>query len=204
MSLVIRKIEEDDYDEIEVLTREAFWNVYRPGCSEHLVVHNIHRDESSIKDLELVALYDNKIVGHIVYTKGNINGVENDKFISFGPISINPKFQNKQIGSKLIRISLQKAAKMGYLAVFITGNENYYKRFGFESASKYKIHLECVPVEDEAPFFMVKTLKEDALNNIEGFFIFDDCYNVNQDKVDEFDKKFEPKKKEKRAGQLEF
>ena len=56
MSLVIRKIEEDDYDEIEVLTREAFWNVYRPGCSEHLVVHNIHRDESSIKDLELVAL----------------------------------------------------------------------------------------------------------------------------------------------------
>ena len=124
MSLVIRNIKEEDYDEIEVLTREAFWNVYRPGCSEHLVVHNIHRDESSIKDLELVALYDNKIVGHIVYTKGNINGVENDKFISFGPISVDPKFQHRQIGSKLIRISLQKAAKMGYLAVFITGNEN--------------------------------------------------------------------------------
>ena len=176
--------------------------MYRPGCSEHLVVHNIHRDESSIKDLELVALYDNKIVGHIVYTKGNINGVENDKFISFGPISINPKFQNKQIGSKLIRISLQKAAKMGYLAVFITGNENYYKRFGFESASNYNIHIEGVPLEDEAPFFMVKCLTDDALENISGCFVFDDCYNIDNEELEIFDKKFPEKKKEVKEGQL--
>ena len=204
MSLIIRKIEKDDYKEVEVLTREAFWNVYRPGCSEHLVLHNLHHNNKSIEDLELVVECNGKIVGHIVYTKGYIDGFDNETFITFGPISVHPKFQRKEIGSKLIRISMQKAARLGYSAIFITGDENYYKRFGFESASKYKIHLECVPVEDEAPFFMVKTLKEDALNNIEGFFIFDDCYNVNQDKVDEFDKKFEPKKKEKRAGQLEF
>ena len=129
--------------------------------------------------MELVALYDNIIVGHIVYTKGYVDGVNNDTFITFGPISVSPKFQNKQIGSKLIRISLQKAARIGYSAVFITGDENYYSRFLFEYASKYNIHLEGIPEEDEAPFFMVRCLKEDALDNVSGCFVFNDYYNVN-------------------------
>ena len=47
MSLTIRKIEKDDYNEVEVLTREAFWNIYRPGCSEHLVLHNLHKNNKS-------------------------------------------------------------------------------------------------------------------------------------------------------------
>ena len=203
MSLVIRQIQEEDYEDVEKLTREAFWNIYRSGCSEHLVVHNIHKEKSSIEELELVALYDNIIVGHIVYTKGYVDGVNNDTFITFGPISVSPKFQNKQIGSKLIRISLQKAARIGYSAVFITGDENYYSRFLFEYASKYNIHLEGIPEEDEAPFFMVRCLKEDALDNVSGCFVFNDCYNVNDKDVDEFDKKFPYKKKEVREGQLD-
>ena len=48
MSLTIRKIEKDDYNEVEVLTREAFWNIYRPGCSEHLVLHILHKNNSAI------------------------------------------------------------------------------------------------------------------------------------------------------------
>ena len=35
--LVVRLEQKDDYREVENLTREAFWDVYRPGCSEHLV-----------------------------------------------------------------------------------------------------------------------------------------------------------------------
>lgn len=202
MSLVIRKIEKEDYNEVETLAREAFWNIYRPGCSEHFVVHNIHEDEASIDELELVALYDNKIVGHIVYTRGHIEGMDNDNFVSFGPLSIHPDFQKREIGSKLVRISLQKAAKMGYSAVFITGNQDYYKRFNFQSALKYNIHMKGVDMEDGAPFFMVRLLKEDALENISGCFVFDDCYNIDNDKLDEFDKKFPIKKKEIREGQL--
>ncbi|MBU5336962.1 GNAT family N-acetyltransferase [Intestinibacter bartlettii] len=202
MSLTIRKIEKDDYDQVEVLTREAFWNIYRPGCSEHLVLHKLHENNRSIEDLELVVERDGKIVGHIAYSGGYIDGVDNETFITFGPISVDPKFQRSEIGSKLVRISMQKAARLGYSAVFITGDENYYKRFGFEPASKYGIHLEGIPLEEEAPFFMVKILKEDALKDVEGYFEFDECYHVNEDEIDEFDKKFEPKKKEKRDGQL--
>ena len=58
-------------------------------------------------------------------------------------------------------------------------------------------------MEDEAPFFMVRCLKEGALNNVSGCFVFHDCYNVNDKDVDEFDKKFPYKKKEVREGQLD-
>ena len=202
MNLVLRKINPNDYKEVEILTREAFWNVYMPGCCEHLVIHNTHKDKRSIEDLELVAVHDNKIIGHIAYTKGQIKGIDNETFVTFGPISIMPKFQGKGIGGKLILDTLQKATKLGYSAVFITGDNNYYSRFGFEPASKYGIHMEAIPMEDEAPFFMVKTLKDDALKGVSGFYIFDDCYNVEEEAVDQFDKLFEEKKKEVREGQL--
>lgn len=202
MSLIIRNIEKGDYKEVEILTREAFWNVYRPGCSEHLVLHNLHQNNKSIEDLELVVECDGKIVGHIVYSKGYIDGLKNETFITFGPISVHPNFQKNEIGSTLIRISMQKALRLGFSAVFITGNPDYYKKFGFESASKYGVHLQGVPATEEAPFFMVRTLKEDVLKDIEGYFVFDECYNVDQDDVDEFDKNFEPKKKEVRDDHL--
>ena len=204
MSLVIRKINKSDYDAVEVLTREAFWNVYRPGCGEHLVVHNIHKENKSIEELELVAEYDNKIVGHIVYTNGYVDGSDKYGFISFGPISVMPEFQNKGIGSKLIRISLQKASRLGYEAVFITGDNDYYSKFGFEEAYKYGVHMEGVPLEDEAPFFMVKSLKDDALKEVIGYYVFDECYNIDNKELREFDRKFPFKKKEVREGQLGF
>lgn len=193
MSLVLRNINKNDYKEVEILTREAFWNIYRPGCCEHLVIHNMHKDKKSIEELELVAVYNDKILGHIAYTKGHVKGIDNETFITFGPLSVMPKFQGKGIGSKLILETLQRAASLGYSAVFITGDNNYYSRFGFESASKYGVHMEGIPMEDEAPFFMVKSLKKDALKDVSGFYVFDDCYNVDEEAVDEFDKQFEPK-----------
>ena len=92
-------------------------------------------------------------------------------------------------------LPVTKINPLGFSAVFITGNPDYYEKFGFESASKYGVHLQGVPATEEAPFFMVRTLKEDVLKDIEGYFVFDECYNVDQDDVDEFDKNFEPKKK---------
>lgn len=193
MSLVLRNINTNDYKEVEILTREAFWNICRPGCCEHLVIHNMHKDKKSIEELELVAVYDNKIVGHIAYTKGRIKGIDNETFITLGPISVMPEFQGKGIGGKLILDTLEKATKLGYSAVFITGDKNYYSRFGFESASKYGVHMEGIPMKDEAPFFMVKLLKKDELDDVSGFYVFNDCYNVDEQALYEFNKRFEHK-----------
>ena len=49
---IIRNELEEDYDDVENLTREAFWNAYRPGCNEHLVIHNL-RKEKCFKNLTM-------------------------------------------------------------------------------------------------------------------------------------------------------
>jgi hypothetical protein len=62
--------------------------------------------------------------------------------------------------------------------------------------------MEGMSKEEEAPFFMVKVLKENVLDNIEGEYVFDEVFSVNSEDIDEFDKKFPYKIKEVRPGQL--
>lgn len=98
---------------------------------------------------------------------------------------------------------MNKAKELGFDAIFITGAPEYYHRFGFESASKYGIHLEGISENDEATFFMVKQLSlSNILNDVKGLYTFDSCYEVSAEEVDEFDKQFPPKVKEVREGQL--
>ncbi len=202
MDLKIRQACKSDYKEIELLTREAFWNIYKPGCDEHLVVHNMHRNKRSIEELELVAVCSNKIVGHILYSQGYIKGIDNNTFLTFGPLSVSPSLQNKGIGSSLVETSLEKAYDLGVSAVFITGNPDYYSRFGFQSASKYGIYLDGISSDDDCPYFMVKILKKNVLQNMSGIYIFDKCFYVDSSELSEFEKQFPYKKKEVREGQL--
>lgn len=90
----IRLEEEKDYFEVENLTRGAFWNVYRPGCFEHLVIHNLRKEKCFVKDLDFVIELDGKIIANIVYAKANLrlkNGKEREVLI-FGPVSVLPEY----------------------------------------------------------------------------------------------------------------
>ena len=64
-NLVIRRETPADYAAVEHLTREAFWNVYRPGCTEHYVVHILRNDPSFLPELDLVMEKDGQLIGHI-------------------------------------------------------------------------------------------------------------------------------------------
>lgn len=198
----IRLEEEKDYFEVENLTREAFWNVYRPGCFEHLVIHKLRDDVAFVKELDYVIEEDSKIVANIVYAKGQItleDGSVQDTLI-FGPVSVLPEYQNKGYAKKLINYTLELASKMGYASVLITGNPDYYKKYGFESASKYEIYYAGMPKEDEAPFFMIKVLDERKL--VKGVYSDPAVYDIDENELEEFDKQFPAKVKEKREGQL--
>ncbi|HCW52395.1 MAG TPA: hypothetical protein DG753_01340 [Clostridium sp.] len=72
----------------------------------------MHKDNVQIKELELVAVSEEKIVGHIMYTKAIIRNCDKNKFLAFGPISVDVSLQNKGIGSALIKESLKKAAAL--------------------------------------------------------------------------------------------
>lgn len=199
----IRLEDEKDYYEVENLTREAFWNVYRPGCFEHLVIHKLRNDSSFVKELDYVIEEDSKIVANIVYAKGNLkqdNGDVIDTLI-FGPVSVLPEYQKKGYGKKIINYTLKLAKELGYPYVLITGNPDYYKKYGFESSSKYEIYYEGMNKEDEAPFFMIKVLDKSRLTK--GIYSDPSVYNIDEKELEEFDKNFPKKIREKREGQLE-
>ena len=202
----IRLEEEKDYFEVENLTREAFWNVYRPGCFEHLVIHNLRKEKCFVKDLDFVIELDGKIIANIVYAKANLklkNGKEREVLI-FGPVSVLPEYQKKGYGEKLIKFTMNRAKEMGFNEILITGNPNYYKKYGFESASKYNIFYEGVPEDSEFPCFMICILNKEKYDILGGIYSDPKCYDIDEAKLEEFDKKFPYKIKEKRAGQLQL
>ena len=203
--MIIRLEEEKDYFETENLTREAFWNVYREGCFEHLIIHNLRKDKSFVKELDYCIEIDNKIIANIVYAKGKLK-LENGnirEILIFGPVSVLPEYQKKGYGEKLINYTIEKAKELGFDAIVIMGNPNYYKKFGFESCSKYKIYYEGLDKNEEAPFFMIKILNDKNIENLKGIYSDPDCYKADEKELEEFDKKFPFKIKEKIEGQIE-
>lgn len=197
--MIIRLEEEKDYFETENLTREAFWNVYREGCFEHLIIHNLRKDKSFVKELDYCIEIDNKIIANIVYAKGKLKLENGDirEILIFGPVSVLPKYQKKGYGEKLINYTIEKAKELGFDAIVIMGNPNYYKKFGFESCSKYKIYYEGLDKNEEAPFFMIKILNDNNIENLKGIYSAPDCYKADEKELEEFDKKFPFKIKEK-------
>lgn len=197
--MIIRLEKEKDYFETENLTREAFWNVYREGCFEHLIIHNLRKDKSFVKELDYCIEIDNKIIANIVYAKGKLK-LENGnirEILIFGPVSVLPEYQKKGYGEKLINYTIEKAKELGFDAIVIMGNPNYYKKFGFESCSKYKIYYEGIDKNEEAPFFMIKILNDNNIENLKGIYSDPDCYKADEKELEEFDKKFPFKIKEK-------
>ena len=202
--IILREENKSDYFETENLTREAFWNKYKPGCDEHFILNKLRQRESFIKELTYVAILENKIIGNIVYSKVFQKGKISNEIISFGPISVLPEYQKRGVGSLLINTTVEKAINLGYKAIIITGNKNYYKRFGFKTAFDYDIHLEGNKMDDKAEYFMVKELEEDILKKCPGVFNFDEIFfHYPKDEFEEYDKKFPKKiKREKRETDI--
>lgn len=120
----------------------------------------------------------------------------------FGPVSVLPEYQVRGYGSTLIEFTLEKAREMGFPTVVITGAPEYYSRFGFVPAASRGIYLNGLDKSMDAPFFMVKVLDEAAAKEIRGVHHDPDCYEVDEQTLEKFDRGFPPKVKEKRPGQL--
>lgn len=201
MEIIIRLETPKDYKEVEILTREAFWDVYMPGCDEHLILHKLREVPAFIRELDFVACDEDRIVGNIVYSKAKIINNQNQEFIvlSMGPISVLPSLQRKGIGSLLIKHSINRARELGYKAVIIFGNHDYYHRFGFENAQKYGIATSKGENFNE---FMALELYENSLKDIQGKFYADDVFQVNNRELEEFEQGFPYKEKNITNSQL--
>lgn len=204
MNEIVRQTRPDEFDETVNLTREAFWNIYHPGCDEHLVLRNFRNSAEYLPELDCVLETDGRIAAHIMYCNAFLSGADGSRtdVLMFGPISVYPQLQRKGYGSKIILSTLEKAAALGCPAVVITGNHNYYHRLGFDSCTKRGIYYEGMPHDDEAVFFMIKVLDESKMPKCECSFKEPDCYKVDTAELEEFEKQFPPKEKKVLPGQL--
>lgn len=94
---VIRNERESDYNEVERITREAFYNLYIPGCMEHYLVRVMRGHEDFVPELDLVLELDGQVIGNIMYTKAALTDETGTKkeILTFGPVSIARSFREK-------------------------------------------------------------------------------------------------------------
>ena len=193
-----------DYREVENLTREAFWNVYRPGCLEHYVLHTFRGKSEFIPGLDFVMELDGKIIGHIMYVHSELRSDDGEIFpiMTFGPISIHPDYQRQGYGKILLDYSMEKDKNLGAKALCIEGNINFYGKSGFVVASTKGIHYYAEPREEEVPYFLVKELELGFLDKITGTYHTPAGYFIDESEAEKFDLNFPPKQKLKLPGQI--
>lgn len=124
----IRNENPADYETVEKMTREAFYNVYTLGCMEHYLVHIMRGHEDFIPELDFVLEVNGEIIGNIMYTKARLvdeDGNQKD-ILTFGPICIMPAHQRRGYGKMLMEHSMKRAAELGYDVVVIFGSPVNY------------------------------------------------------------------------------
>ena len=201
---IIRPELESDYRNVENLIRESFWNVYRPGCSEHYVIHVLRSDPAFVKELDLVMEKDGVLIGQNMFMKTVINADSGSDVdvLTMGPICITPDLKRKGYGKYLLDFCLEKATALGYGAVLFEGNIGFYGNCGFTYASKFGIRYHDLPEGADSSFFLCRELIPGYLKGITGVYQTPKGYYVDDSDVEAFDKAFPPKKKLKLPGQI--
>ena len=200
----IRLEEKRDYREVENLVREAFWNVYKPGCAEHYVIHVLRNDPAFVPELDFVMEQNGRLIGQNMFMKTIIEADDGRTIdvLTMGPIGITPELKRKGYGKAILDYSLKKAAKMGFGAVLFEGNIKFYSKCGFTFAREFGIRYHDLPEGEDDSFFLCKELIPGYLEDITGVYQTPKGYYVKDEEVEEFDKGFKPKEKLKLPGQL--
>lgn len=203
-NIIIRTEKKEEHREVENLVREAFWNVYRPGCLEHYVLNQLRDNPDFVPELDFVMLKDGKLIGQNIFMKAVIKADDgrNIPIMTMGPICIAPEFKRKGYGKILLDYSLEKAAEAGCGAVCFEGNIDFYGKSGFSYANDFGIRYHGLPEGEDASFFLCKELIPGHLDGITGEYETPAGYFVDEKAAEEFDKAFPYKEKLKLPGQL--
>ena len=208
-NIMIRLEKKEEYQKVENLVRESFWNVYRPGCLEHYVLHQLRSDPAFVPELDFVMLLnendeEGKLIGQNMFMRTSIRADDgrNIPIMTMGPICITPELKRQGYGKILLDYSLDKAAKLGCGAVCFEGNIDFYGKSGFRPASEFNIRYHGLPEGEDASFFLCKELVPGYLDGITGEYATPEGYFVDEREAEEFDKQFPYKEKKKLPGQL--
>ena len=202
--VTIRIEKKEEHRDVEDLIRESFWNVYKPGCSEHYVIHVLRNDPAFVKELDFVMQQNGKLIGQNMFMRTVIDSDDGRdiEVLTMGPICITPELKRKGYGKILLDYSLEKALEMGFCAVLFEGNIGFYGNCGFTYAREYGIRYHDLPADADDSFFLCKELVPGYLEGITGVYQTPAGYYVKDEDVEEFDKDFPPKEKLRLPGQI--
>jgi len=201
---IIRLERKEEYREVENLVREAFWNVYRPGCLEHYVLNQLRNDDAFVSELDFVMERKGELIGQNMFMRAIIKADDGRDIpiMTMGPICITPELKRQGYGKKLLDYSLEKATELGCGALCFEGNINFYGKSGFTFASEFGIRYHDLPKDEDASFFLCKELIPGYLSGVTGEYTPPQGYFVNEEEAEAFDKGFSYKEKLKLPGQL--
>lgn len=203
-NIVIRSEEKGEYRKVENMVRESFWNVYRPGCMEHYVLHQLRKDTAFVPELDLVMEQNGELIGQNMFMRAWIAADDGREIpiMTMGPICIAPQWKRKGYGKILLDYSLEKAKELGYRALCFEGNIDFYGKSGFREASEFGIRYHGLPEGEDASFFLCKELIPGYLEKITGEYTTPEGYFVDEKEAEEFDRQFPRKEKKKLPGQI--
>ena len=205
--LVIRRETTADHRAVEELIRESCWNVYRPGCLEHFVIHRLREDPAFVPELDLVMERDGRLIGQNMFLRAKIqadNGRE-IPIMTMGPICIAPDCKRQGYGKLLLDESLERATALGCGALCFEGNIDFYGKSGFTYASAFGIRYHDLPEGADASFFLCRELIPGYLRDVTGVYSPPEGYfaaDREPEAFAAFDALFPPKEKLKLPGQL--
>ena len=148
---IIRQECPADYDAIHDLTRRAFQGRPYAGGDEQDVIDRLRATDALT--LSMVAEDQGGLSGQITFSPA-INSDGSQPWFALGPGSVTPERQNQGIGGELIRQGLARIRALGALGCILTGNPEYYRRFGFALAA------DLVPEAESAEYFMLYLFAE--------------------------------------------
>ena len=202
--IIIRLEKKEEQRQVENLVRESFWNVYRPGCLEHYVLHQLRNDEAFIPELDFVMEQEGQLIGQNMFMRAEIKTDDGRRIpiMTMGPICITPKLKRMGYGKILLDYSLEKAAQLGCGALCFEGNIDFYGKSGFRPASEFRIRYHGLEEGEDASFFLCKELITGYLDGVSGEYATPSGYFVDEKEAEDFDKSFPYKEKKKLPGQI--
>lgn len=171
MKIEIRAEAKDDIPHITRVITSAFGQSF-----EAELVCLLRESDAFIPSLSLVAVLDGMVIGHILFTRLQIIGPNDQIFksLALAPMAVDHEFQRNGVGGLLIRSGLKRVKELGFSSVIVLGHPEYYTRFGFQPAGKWNI---TAPFAVPDPAFMAIELVENGLEGISGVVKYHDAFN---------------------------
>jgi putative acetyltransferase len=167
MNYLVRQEKSEDYDKVRGVLQSAFFRDGKDAVfNEWILVEKIRDSEYYIPELSLVAEADGQVVGYILFSPMKIRGA-NTSFdsLALAPLAVYKDYQKQGIGKHLVRLGIERAKKLGFKSMVVLGHPDYYSKFGFKRASKWRIGT-TEDFNDECLF--VLELVKDGLRGISG------------------------------------